>query len=143
MAFREPISICSQIFESGSSKNFFKCPQFTIPIVILENCVWPQKTPFFLHFSSCVCVQYQFLSAPSNKCILPPLFLLRRQTVTANCTLVSKLDGQNYQKSLLYLFIETCLHQNPLKLAFMVIFLLEILEIPNRLKYLMPWTPGH
>ena len=29
MAFREPKSICSQIFESGSSKRFFKCPQFT------------------------------------------------------------------------------------------------------------------
>ena len=29
MAFREPISIYSQILKSGSSNFFFKCPQFT------------------------------------------------------------------------------------------------------------------
>ena len=29
MAFREQISICFQISKSGSSKYFFKCPQFT------------------------------------------------------------------------------------------------------------------
>ena len=60
MAFRGPISICSQIFESGSSKKFFKCPQFTKDRP--RGWIWLRHCIIHLFICVCVCVCVFILS---------------------------------------------------------------------------------